>query len=260
MRILSSGVLLSLLCAAMMANASNEPNDKAESVNGHSHWGYSGHAGPEHWAELSGEFSTCSNGLRQSPIDISGAEIVKAQLSEIQFHYRTVNPEIINNGHTIQVNYPAGSTMTVGGETYELVQFHFHSPSENTVAGKPYAMEMHLVHKNTKGELAVIAVFLKNGVQNDILQAAWDKMPTNTGDQAKLGTTINAVDLLPSNRVYSHFNGSLTTPPCSEGVNWYVMQQPVEVSAQQIARFTLVIGHNARPVQALNKRFVLANQ
>ena len=184
MRILLASVFFIMVSAVMVVYASNEPNNNAQSNSGRNHWGYSGHAGPEHWAELSGEFSTCSNGLRQSPIDISGSEIVKAELSEIQFHYRTVNPEIVNNGHTIQVNYPAGCTMTVSGETYELLQLHFHSPSENTVAGKPYAMEMHLVHKNAKGELAVIAVFLKSGVNNEILQAAWDKMPPNAGEKA----------------------------------------------------------------------------
>lgn len=229
---------------------------QAESGHG-AHWGYEGHAGPEYWSNLSQEFSTCGSGKRQSPIDINGS--MSAGLNPIQFDYRSAQLDILNNGHTIQVNRNEGSSITVDGQRYDLLQFHFHTPSENTVGGKPYDMEMHLVHKNDKGELAVVGVFLKAGADNSVLNKAWTHMPRHAGDRKQVDSvSINPADLLPANLSYNHFNGSLTTPPCSEGVKWFVMKSPVEVSRSQVKQFASVVGNNARPVQPLNKRFVLA--
>jgi carbonic anhydrase len=229
----------------------------AGSSNHGSHWGYEGHEGPAHWAEMSKEYGTCGTGMRQSPIDISAT--VKANGQPIKFDYKNAKLEILNNGHTVQVNRHEGSSITVDGEKFELLQFHFHTPSENKVGGKPYDMEMHLVHKNAKGQLAVVGVFLKAGAANAVLEKAWAHMPGHVGDKEKVASvSINAADLLPADRSYNRFNGSLTTPPCSEGVKWFVMKSPIEVSAAQVKKFAKVIGHNARPVQALNNRFVLS--
>ena len=223
-----------------------------------SHWGYKGHEGPENWANISGEYATCGTGTRQSPIDLAGIDGLKALMSPIKFNYNAVSPEIVNNGHTIQLNYKPGSSITVGQKTYELLQFHFHSPSENIVSGKPYDMEMHLVHKSKQGELAVVGVFIKQGKENRDLIAAWDQMPNKAGAHQELSNvSLNAKNLLPANNGYVHFKGSLTTPPCSEGVNWFVMNDPIEVSTKQLAKFIDVIGPNARPVQDLNDRFLL---
>ncbi|MFV2056992.1 MAG: carbonic anhydrase [Thiohalomonadales bacterium] len=221
------------------------------------HWGYKGLEGPEQWAKLSTEYSTCGTGTRQSPIDLA-AGLLQADMQPISFNYSPVAPEIVNNGHTIQLNYKPGSSISVAGKSYELLQFHFHSPSENTVSGKPFDMEMHLVHQSKQGELAVVAVFIRQGKENHNLKAAWENMPSKAGAHKVLsGVSLNAKDLLPSDKAYSHFKGSLTTPPCSEGVNWFVLNKPIEVSTKQLAKFIDVIGPNARPVQNLNDRFVL---
>lgn len=227
---------------------------------GNSHWGYKGHQGPEHWGELSAKFATCKTGKIQSPIDINFAELAKGKVDDIQFIYKDISLEIINNGHTVQVNYGNGSNMKVNGQQFDLLQFHFHTPSENTVNGKAYPMEVHMVHKNDKGELAVVGVFFKEGKHNPELDKAWSKMPTKGGGKEMLkDVSLNAANLLPGEKQFSHFKGSLTTPPCSEGVNWFVMQKPIEASREQIAKFNKVIGDNARPTQPLNDRKLVMN-
>jgi carbonic anhydrase len=221
------------------------------------HWSYEGHGGPEHWAELDKANTVCGAGQRQSPIDI--ANTTSAGLEPIAFDYRSAALEILNNGHTIQVNRSEGSSISVDGEKYELVQFHFHTPSENTVGGKPYDMEMHLVHKNAAGRLAVVGMFMKAGAGNSALAKAWDHMPSHAGKPEQVASvSFNPADLLPANKTYTRFNGSLTTPPCSEDVKWFVMQEAVEVSAAQVKQFAQVVGANARPTQPLNGRFVLS--
>jgi len=222
-------------------------------VAGGSHWGYTGHGGPEHWASMSKEFELCGSGKEQSPINISDAKT--ANLPAIQFDYKPGSLEVLNNGHTIQVNHAAGSSITVGGEKYELLQFHFHTPSENTVDGKAFPKEMHLVHKSAKGQLAVVGVFTKTGAKNTVLEKVWEHMPHKAGDKKMVASvSINAADFLPADRSYYSFNGSLTTPPCSEGVKWMVLKTPVEASSEQIKQFTHVIGANARPVQPRHAR------
>lgn len=226
---------------------------------GHAHWAYEGRTGPAHWGEISEQFATCSKGKQQSPVDINPAARA-AKVSNVNFDYNAVTPEMLNNGHTIQANYSAGSGITVDGKQYDLLQFHFHSPSENTVEGKPYNMEMHLVHKNREGQLAVVGVFIKNGKHNDVIEKMWDKMPEHKGDVSMLkDVQLSAADLLPVKRSYVNFSGSLTTPPCSEGVNWFVMDEPIEVSEAQIKKFVRTIGSNARPTQPLNDRVIAKN-
>jgi len=181
-------------------------------------------------------------------------------MSDIKFDYKDIAPKIINNGHTVQVNYGNSSNIIVSGQQFELLQFHFHTPSENTANGKHFPMDMHLVNKNDKGELAVVGVFFKEGKQNVELKKAWDEMPIKAGTEDILsGVQLNAAGLLPTEKHFSYFKGSLTTPPCSEGVHWFVMQEPIEASNDQIAQFNKVIGDNARPTQPLNGRKLVMN-
>lgn len=220
-----------------------------------SHWSYSGHEGPEHWGELSDKFSVCATGKNQSPINLSG--FIEADLPAIAFSYGTSSNEILNNGHTIQVNYAAGSKITVDGLEFELKQFHFHAPSENLIDGKSYPLEAHLVHADKDGNLAVVAVMFIEGKENKALSQAWAKIPEHA-DQKQALTGVAASDLLPANRDYYRFNGSLTTPPCSEGVRWLVMKEAVTASKSQIKKFEHVMHHpNNRPVQTTNARPIL---
>jgi carbonic anhydrase len=219
------------------------------------HWGYSGAEGPEHWAKLSPEFSACS-GKNQSPIDLSG--FVEAYLDPIRFAYQAGGAEILNNGHTVQVNYAPGSTIELNGHTFELKQFHFHTPSENHVNGKSFPMEAHLVHADADGNYAVVAVVFEEGAPNEALESAWARMPEKVGDKNPISDPVSADLLLPQGHQYYRFNGSLTTPPCTEGVWWLVLKDPVSASKEQIERFSQVMGHpNNRPIQPVNARPVL---
>lgn len=219
------------------------------------HWEYEGDHGPEHWAALSEDFSTCATGRLQSPIDIKSD--MKAALPNLTFVYQSIPMKIINNGHTIQVDQDGAGHLSVNGKTFELKQFHFHSPSEHKSNGRTYPLEMHLVHASKTGELAVVGVMFKAGAHNEVLEKIWSNMPTLKGETLVKEYNINAKDLLPSNRSYSRFMGSLTTPPCSEGVNWHMMQTPIMASAHQIHAFTKIYPNNARPLQEENNRLIV---
>lgn len=221
------------------------------------HWGYEGHAGPAHWGDLDKKYITCKTGKKQSPIDISGAS--HAKMKNIRFNYRSSKLAIVNNGHTIQVNIDKGSSTTIRGQKYRLLQFHFHGPSEHLVNGKPAPMEAHLVHINGKGQLAVVGVMMKKGKHNRFIAKIWKHMPSHHGMTTRVKGKINAQGLLPRKRTYYHYSGSLTTPPCSEGVNWNVMTTAIEVSPKQIAAFKKLFKHNARPAQPLNGRKITSN-
>lgn len=217
-------------------------------------WDYTGDTGPDNWAKLSPEYSSCA-GSNQSPINMAG--FVDAKLEPIVFTYDAGSSDILNNGHTVQVNTLPGSTITVDGIAFELKQFHFHVPSENQIHGKSYPMEGHLVHADKNGNLAVVAVMVEEGKANDALAKAWAQLPEK-GEKFALTSDISPLEILPSDRDYYRFNGSLTTPPCSEGVRWLVMKQPITASKEQIDQFLQVIHHpNNRPVQAVNARSVL---
>lgn len=219
------------------------------------HWEYSGEAGPAQWARLTPEFGQCA-GSNQSPVNLAG--LVEAELAPLQFHYQAGGKTLVNNGHTVQVSYAPGSTLQLDGMRFELKQFHFHAPSENLIEGRSYPLEGHLVHANDKGELAVVAVMFEAGRANAALSQAWQVLPTKAGETRTLEVPLSAEPLLPTQRDYYRFSGSLTTPPCSEGVRWLVMKQPVQVSQAQIDAFKAVMHHpNNRPVQPLNGRQVL---
>jgi len=241
--VLAAAFVIGLSLAAFNANAGSG-----------GHWGYEGEHGPEHWGHMSGEYKACAEGKTQSPIDLSNA--AAEELADIKFDYKPSKLNILNNGHTVQVNYDEGSSITLDNVKYNLLQFHFHDPSEHTVGGKSFGMEVHLVHKNAKGELAVVGLLINEGKENAVLAETWKNMPAKADEKKALSSKINAQDLLPSDHSYYRYTGSLTTPPCSEGVNWLVFTTPIEMSKAQIAAFKKIINKNARPVQPINARKV----
>lgn len=221
------------------------------------HWGYSGEAGPENWANVDPKFVLCELGRNQSPVDLTG--FVEADLTPLDFDYSPGTVDIVNSGHTVQVDYAAGSTLTVAGRSFELKQFHFHSPSENHIDGKPFPLEAHFVHADDSGNLAVVAVMFEEGHANSMLGQLWAKIPATVGEKAAFAEALNAADLLPATRHdYYRFNGSLTTPPCSEGVWWLVIKKPATVSKAQVEQFSSALGFaNNRPIHPVNARAIL---
>ncbi|ELE9246678.1 carbonic anhydrase family protein [Enterobacter kobei] len=223
-----------------------------------SHWSYEGEGSPEHWGELDEAYKTCQNGMNQSPINIEST--ANAHFSPLKTHYSDGPMTLTNNGHTIQASEKADTrdTITLDNQAWTLQQFHFHAPSENTVHGKKYAMEMHLVHKNNAGELTVVAVMFDKGVANPELDKLWSVMPQQAEQNISIKQDLNLNKLLPVNKTYWRFSGSLTTPPCSEGVTWIVLKHPLTLSAEQLEKFTHTMHHdNNRPVQALHGRLVV---
>jgi carbonic anhydrase len=221
----------------------------------HAHWSYSGATGPEHWASEDPAFTLCGSGKHQSPIDIEQA--TTESLPAIEFAYQPVALTVTDTGHSFQVNVAPGSGggITVGGEHYDLVQFHFHRPSEERFDGHAYAMVAHLVHKNAKGELAVVAVLIHSGQANAFLAPVFDHFPAKGTPEASVpGQTVNLGEFLPAKHGYYTFDGSLTTPPCSEHVRWFVLKNAVQASAAQVQQFAARYPHDARPVQPLNDR------
>lgn len=227
---------------------------KAESGHG-PHWTYEGEGGPEHWGDLSADFKVCELGVQQTPIDIRGG--TRAELASVSPSFSPMPLKILNNGHTIQANCEPGSRTVINGETFDLLQFHFHHPSEHLLAGKAFDLELHFVHKSKAGQLAVLGVFIQPGAENAALQPIWAAMPKEAGDEQAIGSTITPADLLPADRGFFRYQGSLTTPPCSEGVLWTVFKQPIEASPAQIRQFAELFPVNARPVMPLNQRFLL---
>lgn len=218
-------------------------------ANENAHWGYSYDNGPSKWAKMSEKFRTCGAGKHQSPINIEGK--TGSDSIDVAFSYKAGPATVTNNGHTIQVNVAKGNSVKIDGKPYDLVQFHFHTPSENTFNGLYFPMETHLVHKNAKGELAVVAVMIKVGSSSiiDTLPA-----PTKAGRTVKASEEVNPAAILPADQKHYAFTGSLTTPPCSEGVTWVVMQEPIHASNETIARMHAILGGNNRPTNPLNGR------
>lgn len=221
------------------------------------HWGYHGAEGAEKWGDLDKGFATCKLGKEQSPIDIKTKDVKKAKLDKIEFNYGSSKLSIVNNGHTIQFDVDKGSSIKVGAKQFDLLQFHFHTPSEEEIDGKEFDLVAHLVHKSADGKLAVVAVLFDRGADNNFLKPFWDKLPRESGETRSLPkTSFKVSDMLPADKVYYTFNGSLTTPPCSENVTWFVLKSPVSVSKDQTAGFRKMYPLNNRPVQPLNGRVV----
>lgn len=224
---------------------------------GEVHWAYEGEGGPDHWGELSGDYTACVDGSKQSPIDIRNP--LPMGLTDIGFEYLPMDAAVVNNGHTIQANFEPGSRIRIDGKVFELAQFHLHAPSEHTMAGKRFPMELHLVHKSADGELAVVGVFFVEGSENQALAPLFAAMPTEANDTARTPRPIELAALLPLTRVDVRYYGSLTTPPCSEGVRWNVLSDPVEASAEQLKAFQALYKGNNRPLQPVNNRTVVVD-
>lgn len=255
MKVPISVVVLS--CCVLFTNTACRTQKSAEHGPAHApaHWGYAGGVGPAHWAGLSAEYGACAAGTCQSPIDLGKAR--DADLADPEFDYGPSGFSVVNNGHTVQVNVDPGCFMLLDGERFSLVQFHFHSPSEHHVGGASHPMEMHLVHKADDGTLGVVGVFIARGEAHSALANVWRQLPREAGPAVRGTATINPGDLLPQDRRSFRYGGSLTTPPCSEGVLWTVMTAPIQLSDAQIREFTSLYTGNNRPVQALNGREVV---
>ncbi len=219
-------------------------------------WSYQGETGTDFWGELAPEFQLCRSGKAQSPINIES--VVTANAGSLQLNYQPTPLTIVNDGRTIKVTYQPGSSLTLDDRVYELLQFHFHQPSEHLILGKAAEMEVHFVHKNeATGDLVVLAVLMSQGELNLALDSIWQKISLADHRAKVSDLTINALQLLPENsRQYYRYQGSLTTPPCSEIVTWLVFKQPVSISKSQLTSFREIMSNNARPIQALNQRFL----
>jgi carbonic anhydrase len=232
-----------LACAVLPATAQEAP-----------HWEYTGPHGPAHWGSLEA-FKACQVGRRQAPIDIRAARATK--LPALSFSYQPSPLRLVDNGHTIQVIYAPGSFIVVGDRRYELQQFHFHHPAEEKVNGRSYPLDVHLVHQDADGKLAVVALRLTEGKASDFVARLWRYLPSERGVEiAPEGVSIDAARFLPAARGYFTFTGSLTTPPCTEDVTWFVLKTPVQISRSQVAAFAKRYPNNARPTQPLNGRAV----
>jgi len=248
-KVIAAPVLLALAISSAVAS---------EGHHGKPHWTYEGHSGAEQWGNLHSDYATCKQGQAQSPIDIQHSAVAAAELSPIGFEYAPSAAKVANNGHTVQIDFDAAGHIKLGEESFRLHQFHFHTPSEERVNGEHYPMVAHMVHRSDEGELAVVAVLFKEGGKHEALDKVFAAMPDEAHAKAELAEAFHPAHLLPEEQDYYHYIGSLTTPPCTEGVRWHVLRQPVEVSAEQIAAFKQLYPMNARPVQPLNGRAVQA--
>lgn len=227
-------------------------------------WAYEGPLGAEHWSDLDPAYAACKAGRSQSPIDIRNPE--RADLPTLRFEYQSSPLRyLINNGYTIRVNYHdaagSGNFLLVGDLRYRLTQFHFHRPSEESIHGRSYPMVVHLMHESSDGKIAGVAVLLQSGKTNPTVQQIWDHMPEVKGDEEAIpGVSVNPAGLLPADRAYYTYTGSITAPPCTEGVTWIVLKTPVEVSPEQISAFARLYPHDVRPLQPLNDRVVLESR
>ncbi|MBY3233186.1 carbonic anhydrase [Rhizobium laguerreae] len=220
------------------------------------HWSYEGQSGPDHWGAMAPENTACSAGSQQSPLDLTGA--VKAELPPIAIDWKA-GGRIVNNGHTIQVNMPGGSRLSRAGNSYELLQYHFHAPSEHHVDGRSFPMEAHFVHRHKEtGTLGVLGVFVTPGTANSGFSRLATAFPKAAGGEAAVDD-VDPNGLLPKELTNWSYEGSLTTPPCSEIVDWMVLRQPIEADENDISAFTTLYPMNARPVLATNRRFILSS-
>jgi len=246
--------------AALVATAVTGDDSAPEPTPTAVPWGYEGEDGPEHWGDLSLAYEKCGDGPSQSPIDIITTEVM--EMSDLAFNYQPDTLELIHNGHTVQVNHHADSFVTIDNVTYKLDQFHFHAPSEHTIDGEDFAAELHLVHKheaeNEAVVYAVVGIMIRTGPATPVLSTVWEHLSLEKGPAERIeGVVIDPAQLLPAERTTFRYSGSLTTPPCSEGVHWNLLTTPITMTEEQIATLAEAIEHpNNRPVQPLNDRTV----
>lgn len=220
------------------------------------HWTYEGKAGPEHWSELTSDFHICHEGKSQSPINIK--DPIEGHLQALDLAYHTSAEKVLNNGHTIQVTVDEEDDFVLDNEKFTLRQYHFHTPSENQINGHTFPLEAHFVHSKEDGDLAVVAVMFEVGKENPALTPLIDAMPKQENQQVSINRQVNLRDLFPEDLHYYRFSGSLTTPPCSEGIRWLVLKQPVTLSQAQLDAFKQALKTtNNRPLQHLNGRMIV---
>ena len=238
------------------AKVAAKPDVKASDDKHKTPWSYQGKTGPDNWGKLSPEFATCASGRNQSPVNIDAT--THASLKPLKSIQKFAAKDIANNGHSVQVNFKEGNMLVLDSGAYQMKQVHFHSPSENTIHGKIFPLEAHFVHADSKGNLTVLAVMYTEGKANLGLAKLWGQMSKEVGEPVALKNRVTASELIPENRSYYRYSGSLTTPPCTEGVRWLVMKNPMTASKEQIKALTDVIQHdNNRPLQALNGRIIV---
>ncbi|MFB5265353.1 carbonic anhydrase [Paenibacillus enshidis] len=265
-----------LLVLVFMAGCTQRPNQAAETETGTdtpgiqtgsvpvvspAHWSYEGDTGPEHWGDLNEDFLACKYGTQQSPINIKRSQLTSSDaIQPIEIHYGIAEANIQNNGHTIQVSLKdANPYIMLDGSRFTLAQFHFHHPSEHQINGQNADMELHFVHQSEDGKTAVLGVLINNGAENKAFESIWSSMPAKeTEETVELEGTINLASMLPENLHSIRYNGSLTTPSCTEGVSWIVLDNPIEMSQAQIDQFAAIFPDNHRPVQPLGERKVVS--
>ena len=218
------------------------------------HWSYDGDSGPANWSKINVDWAKCGNGSRQSPIDIRDG--MKVELEQISFDYHPSSFNVVDNGHTVQVGVSGGNYITVQNRMFELQQFHFHRPSEERINGKAFEMVVHLVHRDAEGRLAVLALLLERGAPQATIQTVWNNLPLEKFETMQPTILLDPAEMLPVRRDYYTYMGSMTSPPCSEGVLWLVMKQPVQASPAQMALFSRLYPLNARPVQPASGRII----
>ena len=218
------------------------------------HWSYEGESGPANWSKINVDWAKCGNGNRQSPIDIRDG--MKVELEQISFDYHPSSFSVVDNGHTVQVGVSGGNYITVQNRMFELQQFHFHRPSEERINGKAFEMVVHLVHRDAEGRLAVLALLLERGAPQATIQTVWNNLPLEKFETMQPTILLDPAEMLPARRDYYTYMGSMTSPPCSEGVLWLVMKQPVQASPAQMALFSRLYPLNARPIQPANGRII----
>jgi carbonic anhydrase len=224
------------------------------------HWSYAGANGPSHWAALDHGYAACAS-KSQSPVEIASRDAQSGQLPPLVFRYRPTSLRTVDNGHTIQATVDPGSWLTVSGKSYELIQFHFHRPSEEVIDGKRFPMDAHLVHRDAQGHLAVVAIPLTLGSANALIETLWRNLPPEKGKtKINIAAKLNVSELLPPTLGYFAYTGSLTTPPCSEGVRWLILKKPMAISDRQVRIFAARYRNNARPVQPRNERVILSSK
>jgi carbonic anhydrase len=236
--------------AAAAAVAAKAPPPRTNGT----HWTYEGELGPANWSRINTDWAKCGGGNRQSPIDIRDG--MKVDLEQIGFDYHPSAFNVTDTGHTVQVQVSGGNYLNVGNRMFELQQFHFHRPSEERINGRGYEMVVHLVHRDGEGKLAVLALLLERGKPQPAIQTVWNNLPLEKGDTSAPTIVLDPNDLLPQKREYYTYMGSLTTPPCTEGVLWLVMKEPVQASPSQMALFSRLYPFNARPIQAASGRMI----
>ncbi|MBT1445869.1 carbonic anhydrase [Shewanella sp. JM162201] len=237
-----------LIAGALLAVCGN-------ALAGDGHWSYEGKGAPEYWGSLKSEFALCKDGVNQSPIDIR--PVADAPLSPLQLDYQGKVTSVINNGHTLQANFGEGNSLTLEGNRFELKQVHMHAPSENTINGKQYPLEAHFVHADSDGRLAVIGIMFEEGASNSGFATLSGAYPKSASDAVPFSGELSPNAFFPKSLDYYRFSGSLTTPPCSEGVRWVVLKDVQTLSADELKAFTKLYPNNARPVQPVNARIVV---